>query len=455
MIHEGVLDSPAPHVPHAADNVGLEPLVFIIGRLLIDPHHRPELGWLRLADGRIAEMGDGPPPRDAVPLVGGVDRFVAPGFIDAHMHLPQIRAIGCDGLALLDWLEQVIFPAELRWAESRQVSADLDLALRQLRRSGTLGAAAYSSPHTEAIAIVARRARASGIRLIAGQALMDRAAPEELIRESMWDWGREGGQEAAPTTMLGSSGPATADFGCFEPSVNPRFALSCSDQCLAAASTLAALSGCAVQTHLAESAIEVEAVRRLFPHDPSYTAVYDRHGLLGERTLLAHGVHLSAAEWSLIAARRSVVVHCPTANTFLRSGLFDLGAARAHGVRLALGSDLAAGCDLAMPRVARAMIEVAKLRQATLDPGAFVPTPAEAWRMITQGNAEALGWSDSGILRVGARADLLLLRPDEGVPDGRDGSFDEHLIGRLIYGWRDEWIERSFSACDGNQAEPA
>ena len=173
-------------------------------------------------------------------------------------------------------------------------------------------------------------------------------------------------------------------------------------------------------------------MRQLFTNDPNYTSVYDRHGLLTDRTLLAHCLHLNDDEWRLIAQRRSVVVHCPSANTFLKSGVFDLNAIRAHDVRLALGSDIAAGPDLAMPRVARAMIEVAKMRSMTIDRNAHIPTPAEAWNLITRGNADALGWTDAGRLEMGAAADLLVLQLPFDV--------DEHLIGRLIYTWRDDYI---------------
>jgi guanine deaminase len=129
-------------------------------------------------------------------------------------------------------------------------------------------------------------------------------------------------------------------------------------------------------------------------------------------------------------------VHGPTANTFLGSGLFDLDAARSHGVRLALGSDVAAGPDMAMPRVARAMIETAKTRAMAIPDGTdvHIPTPAEAWTLITAGNAEALGFADMGRIEPGAAADLLVLKPGLRV--------DEHLVGRLIYTWRDEYIDR-------------
>jgi len=194
-----------------------------------------------------------------------------------------------------------------------------------------------------------------------------------------------------------------------------------------------------VQTHLAESMDECSLIRELFPNDRDYTSVYVRFGLLTDRTLLAHTIHLSEEEWKLIVARKSIVVHCPTANTFLEAGLFDLGAARRHGARVALGTDVAAGADVSMPRVARAMIEVAKMRRMTAASKdermqAVVPSPAEAWWMITRGNAELLGWNDAGRIAEGAAADLLVLR----VPDGW---LDPHLVGRLIYGWENELIE--------------
>jgi guanine deaminase len=188
-----------------------------------------------------------------------------------------------------------------------------------------------------------------------------------------------------------------------------------------------------MQTHLSESLPECALIGELFPGDRDYTSVYDRAGLLTERSILAHAVHLSDAELAMVGERGSVLAHCPIANTFLGSGLFDLDRARGHGVRVALGSDVAAGVDIAMPRVARAMIEVAKIRKMTTAPTASVPTPSEAWTMITRGNAEALGWADSGRLEVGAHADILAIRVPETWRDG-------FLIGRIIYNWTSELI---------------
>ena len=389
--------------------------MIVQGLLLVDAHQPPLPGWLAIEDQRIVEMGQGQPPRTATDVVGGVspDRtLICPGFIDAHLHLPQIDSIGCDGMELLDWLDRVIYPAEMRWADEAAIAGQVASAYQRLLRSGTLGYAAFLTSHFHGYVHVVRTGYGLPLRAIVGQSLMDRNAPPELLNQ--------------PLTRIAASERARVTS-----SVNPRYAVSCSDALLEIARQRAA-GNTIIHTHLAENQRECELVRQLFPNDPNYTSVYDRHGLLTDRTLLAHCLHLNDDEWRLIAQRRSVVVHCPSANTFLKSGVFDLNAIRAHDVRLALGSDIAAGPDLAMPRVARAMIEVAKMRSMTIDRNAHIPTPAEAWNLITRGNADALGWTDAGRLEMGAAADLLVLQLPFDV--------DEHLIGRLIYTWRDDYI---------------
>lgn len=400
--------------------------VLIAGRMLTAERDLPELGWLRLNGDRILERGDGTPPEK--PDLGGPHALITPGFIDAHLHLPQFTSIGCDGLELLDWLQQVIYPAERRWREADTAESRTALAYQQLLEAGTLGFAGFLSSHPTGVTAAVRAAHRLPLRAIVGQVLMDRHAPDDLLNQ--------------PIARLSRS-----TRGRMDTSLNPRFAIACSDALLAETGRRLAEGfphsfkvrepddmgqHLFVQTHLAESEAECARVRELFPDDPHYTGVYDRHGLLGRHALLAHGVHLSKEEWSLIAERHSVIVHCPQANTFLRSGLFDLRAALDAGVRLALGSDIAAGSDRAMPRVARSMIEVAKLRRLMIDDRAYIPTPRDAWRMITLDNAAALAWPDAGRLDPGASADLLILRAPFDA--------DEHLYGRLLYTWRNEYI---------------
>jgi len=415
--------------------------MIIRGRILSDPWTAPEPGWIEIAGDRIVAVETGDPPRAAPSNLGDGEAVICPGFVDAHVHLPQFDAVGVDGLDLLEWLDRVVYPAERRWADPTFARRQTAAAYNRLLRAGTLGLAGYLTSHTDSPVAATKVAHRLPLRAITGQVLMDRGGPEELLGHP-------------PARLMRSA------RGRLITSLNPRFGPGCSESLLAETGRRLGegfpftfkqreagdpTDLLFVQTHLAETASECRRVAELFPDDEHYAGVYDRHGLLGERTLLAHCVHLSVPEWSLIRERDAVVVHCPAANTFLRAGLFDLDAAREHGVRLALGSDVAAGPDVAMPRVARAMIEVAKTRAMTVAPSAHVPAPAEAWDLITRGNADALGWTDGGRLEPGAAADVLILR----LPF----DLDEHLIGRLLYTWRDEYIAHRI--VNGRVVEPA
>ncbi len=411
--------------------------MLIAGRLLLDPARPPTPGWLRIEGARIAELREGDIPGGVRPDLGaGPGAIISPAFIDAHTHLPQFNAVGFDAMPLLEWLDRAVYPAE-RWWGAGAWPALCRAAIARLIREGTFGVGAWLTSHAEASRAALDLLAQSGLRCIAGRVAMDRAAPDDLTAEDRW----RSAQRPTPSIVTEPSAtPTSATPPRVEASANPRFAIACTEELLAEAGWLrrereAAGRPLWVQTHLAESRAECDRVRELFPADPHYTAVYDRLGLLGERTLLAHCCHLTDDEWRTIVARRCIVVHCPTANLFLASGAFDLDAAHAHGVRLALGSDLGAGPDLAMPRVARAMIETAKTRAMAAGPARVrVPTPAQAWRAITEGNADALAWPDAGRIAVGAAADLLVLR----VPENW---LDEHLIGRLLYGWSADLIE--------------
>jgi len=392
--------------------------MIVQGRLLIDPGSGPEPGWIEIEGPRITRVETGAPP-GAVDA-GHASAIVCPGFLDAHLHLPQFGVVGCDGLDLLGWLAQVIYPAERQWADPARAAAAIDHAQHALLRAGTLGYAGFLTSHEHVQGTTCAAHAGLPLRAALGRALMDRNAPPDLL-------------DGAPADLPPAGFPSSASPDPrLELTVNPRFAVSCSESLLGEAGRAARASGAMIQTHLAEQVAECDLVRSLFPDAPHYAAVYDEAGLLGPRTLLAHCVHLATEEWTLIAERGAVAVHCPTANTFLRSGLFNLDAAREHGVRLALGSDIAAGVDIAMPRVARAMIDVAKTRSLTATTPTHIPEPAEAWRLITRGNADALGFADAGRLEVGAVADLLVLDPPFDV--------DEHLIGRLVYTWSDDYI---------------
>ncbi|KAA0215351.1 MAG: hypothetical protein DYG94_04300 [Leptolyngbya sp. PLA3] len=370
-------------------------------------------GWVHVEGGSILDVGFGSAPARAD--LGGDDSCIFPGFIDAHVHLPQFDSIGVAGLELLDWLNTVIFPAEMRWGDPGFAAAMAERATDELISFGTTGFAGYGTVHAESVREAMVQVASRHVRAVFGPSLMDRNAPPELCR-------------VASEQIEALSGFST--IGRVEPAVTPRFAVACSPELMTQAAELARARGWAIQTHLAETRAEMALVASLFGGRP-YAQVYDECGLLTPRTIVAHGVYLDDAQRDLLRRRGSVLAHCPTANRFLRAGAMDRDAAQVRGVRLALGSDVAGGPDRSMVRVARAMVETA------WSVGHEAPSGVECFRAITRGNAEALGWNACGHIAPGFEADLVVTRPTLGLAEHPDP------LGGLLHAWDDRWIEQT------------
>jgi guanine deaminase len=396
--------------------------MIIAGQMLLtDSPSRTRLapGWVRVEGGKMAEVGAGACPHRVD--IGGDGWVVTPGFVDAHLHLPQFDVIGVDGLPLLEWLNRAVFPAEARWADAGFAGAMGERVAKRLLSHGTTAVAAYGTVHHDGTAAAMRAVAEAGLRGVVGQVLMDRGAPAELVR---------------PAAQLVREAEAMKGVGRIAPAVTPRFAVSCSAELLTMAGGLAEANGQVVQTHLSETEDECRLVGELF-EGRGYLEVYERAGLLTARTVFGHGIWLSDAERARIASAGGVVAHCPTANLFLGAGAMSRTAAMARGVRLALGSDVAGGPDVSMVRVARGMIETAKRLRAPFAEGEGnggpLPTAAECWWRITRGNAEAIG-IDGGRIAVGADADLVVFRPDVPLELSPDP------LSMLLYGWDERWI---------------
>src|SRR6056297_3636033 len=362
---------------------------------------RVEAGTIQVHNGIITTVNLG--EFDPQAEIAGRGLLISPGFIDAHLHLPQFDTIGAHGLPLLQWLSEVTFPAEAKWA-------DCDYATAM---------AAYATVHHASAQAALQMASRKGIRGVIGQVLMDRQALPELCVEA----NRLLDEAATLQTLY----PAGARISA---AVTPRFAIACSGELLEGAGALAQQTGAIVQTHLAETRDECENVGQLFD-GRSYVEVYRQAGLLSPRSILGHGVHLDAADRATLRHSSATIAHCPTANSFLRSGTMSRHALLRDDVKLALGSDIGAGYERSMVRVARAMIE------AAASWGDHFPTASEAWHMITAGNADALQWSDTGRIEVGKSADLILIEPTIQWQDCRVDAF-----ARLLFSWDDRWITR-------------
>ena len=366
---------------------------------------------------------------------------ICPGFIDAHLHLPQFDSIGADGLTLLDWLGSVIFPAEARWSDAGYAEAMSQRVAQTLLARGTTGVCAYATVHHASTQHAMQALSVAGLSGYVGQVLMDRNAPAELVRPASQLL-----NEAASLNSFGidNSDPA---HGHIQPIVSPRFAITCSMDLMKGAAALAEERNWRMQTHLAEMVPECTRVREMFD-GLGYVDVYDRAGMVTDRSIFAHAIWLSEAEHALLAHRGATIAHCPTANVFLRSGAMDIRSLL-PGTRLTLGSDVAGGPDICMVRVARAMLENAKRMRSPFIPGApdeaaAVPSAAECWWQITAGNARMLGLTEVGSLRPAMRADLAILSPTE--TDSADNwSTSRDPLASLLYQFNERWITRTIA----------
>ena len=348
-------------------------------------------------DGKIDAVGPAAELTPRLPAGVPVEHFphalIMPGFIDPHIHYPQTQVIASYGAQLLEWLEKYTFVEEQKFADPRHAARNAEFFLDELARNGTTTAVAYCTAHPGSAEALFAAAHKRNVGMIAGNAVMNRNAPPGLLapgptaiadsRDLIRRWHGKGRQRYA---------------------VTPRFAITSTEEQLAElGALLAEFPTVLMQTHLAENLNEIAAVKRTFPNDPSYTAVYGRFGLLGPRSLLGHCIHLGKDEIALLRDTRSVAVFCPTSNLFIGSGLFDYAGLAAAGVRIALATDVGGGTSYSMLRTAAEAYKVMQLR------GQNLPALA-AFDLMTRGNAAALGIENEiGAVTPGAFADLVVL----------------------------------------------
>jgi guanine deaminase len=327
------------------------------------------------------------------------DALILPGFIDAHIHYPQTQVIASYGAQLMDWLERYAFAEELRFADPDHAAAVAGFFLDELARNGTTTAAVYGTVHAQAAEAFFAESHRRNTRMIAGKVMMDRGAPAALT-------------DTAESSYADSKALIQRWHGLGRQlyAVTPRFAITSSEaQLQAAGALLKEFPGIYLQTHLSENRQEIETVRKLFPWAESYTAVYERFGLLGPRSLFGHCIHLDEGERLLLSGSGSVAVFCPTSNLFIGSGLFNLAAAHAQGapgghpLRVALATDVGGGTSYSMLRTLAEGYKVLQLQGQNL-PALF------GFYWLTLGNARALGLDDRvGELAPGREADIVVL----------------------------------------------
>jgi guanine deaminase len=353
-------------------------------------------GAVAIEAGRIVAVGPAEEVRAAHPQAPVSDygaALISPGFVDAHAHYPQTAIIASWGKRLIDWLNHYTFPEEARFgdpAHAAEIAAryfDLTLA------NGTTTTVSYCTIHPESVEAYFSEAQRRGLRALGGKTCMDANAPDALrdTAQSAYDESKALLERWHGIDRLGYV-------------ITPRFAPTSTPEQLSA---LGALWGehpeVLMQTHLSEQHEEIAWVAELFPEARDYTDVYDRFGLLREGALMGHAIHLSPRERDRLKEAGASLIHCPTSNTFIGSGLFDMDGLMRESQRIGLATDTGGGSSFSMLRTMAAAYEVAHLRGTVLH-------PALLWWLATAGSAHALHLGDRiGTLAPGYEADLAVI----------------------------------------------
>lgn len=366
-----------------------------------DPREAPPIhhedGLLLVEDGIVAAAGafaELSPRLGNTPVEQFAAGLIVPGFVDAHVHYPQIGRIASHGEQLLSWLERHIFPAERAFADRAHADAVAAFFLDQLLAHGTTSALVFPTVHSASVDALFEAAMLRNMRIVSGKVLMD-LGPEGL-RDDV-----AGGRAESEALIARWRGRGRIGYA-----VTPRFALTSSDAQLEdAGALLAAHPDAILHTHLAENRDEIAAVAARFPEARDYLDVYARFGLVGPRSLFAHCVHLDDPGFARLAAAGASIAFCPTSNAFLGSGLFDLARAEAQGVRIGMGTDIGAGTSLSLLATLGEAYKACQLLGASLD-------PFRALHLATQGGADAIGIGGRvGALEPGQEADFVVLDP--------------------------------------------
>ena len=373
-----------------------------------DPFYRSEAdsvryvsdGLLVVKDGAIIELGaydDLQEKYAAIPITDYSGKLIMPGLIDTHIHYSQYEMIAAYGEQLLTWLNKYTFPTEAKFQDQNYAQKIASLFLDELLRNGTTTALVFTTVYPQSVDAFFEEASRRNLRMIAGKVLMDRHAPNFLTDTP------ESGYEDSKRLIQ-----KWHNNGRLLYAITPRFAItSTTEQLRLAGKLLEEFPDVYVHTHLSENVKEVAWVSELFPESVGYLDVYDRAGLVGEKSVFAHGVQLTEAEFDRLSEAKAAIAFCPTSNLFLGSGLFKLNRAKLleRPVKVGLGTDIGAGTSFSLLHTASEAYKVMQLQQASLS--AF-----QALFLATLGGARALSLEDKlGNFEAGKEADFVVLNP--------------------------------------------
>jgi guanine deaminase len=324
--------------------------------------------------------------------------IIFPGFIDTHLHMPQLGIIGSYSDQLLDWLQRHAFPAESAFADPDFAAAQAEQFLNRVIASGTTSGQIFTTVHAHSCDSLFVAAKAKKMAIVAGKVMMDRNAPKVLTQ--------------APVECAKDCEELINRWhgkGRLRYALTPRFAITSSDEQLAlCGELLQSHTDVLLQTHLSENLQEIAEVRRLFPSARDYLDVYERHGLNKSQSTFAHAIHLTPDERERLLDAGAKIAFCPSSNLFLGSGLLDIQAIPKNS--LSIASDVGGGTGISMLHTCVEGYKVAQAQGQQFH-------PLEAFYAITAGNAATLGLGDElGQLKPGYTADLVVVDPAKPNP---------------------------------------
>ena len=389
-----------------------------------------------------------------LPVTHWPGRIIAPGFVDLHIHFPQTNVIGSPASGLLPWLENYTFPEEMRFASADYSAEAARFFMDELLRNGVTTALAFATSHPRSVDALFAEAQARQMRLITGLCLMDRHAPADLLNQPL-----PGSRLDATQQSLYDSEALIQRWHGKERlgyAITPRFAPTSSAAQLHGAGELAAqYPDVWIQSHVAENPDEIAWVSALFPQSRSYLATYADFGLMRQRAVYAHCIHLDDADRALLRDTRSSAAVCPTSNLFLGSGFFDYAGADRIGFGYGLASDVGGGTSFSPFRTMLAAYYVG--REGQTKTGLSL-SPQQLWWQHTAGAGQVLGVHNAtgqpvvGNLLPGCEADFVLLNPQATPLLARKtalaNSLDELLFAMIVLG-DDRLIEHTVVAQAG------
>lgn len=354
-----------------------------------------EKGAILIEKGIITEVGnhsDIDAPQNSKVIDYGED-LIVPGFIDGHVHYPQMGVIGSYGKKLIDWLNYYTYPEEVKFSSYAYAQSVAKLFLSETLKNGYTTSATFCTVHPESVDAFFYEAQKIKMRVIAGKVLMDRHAPDTLL-----DTAQKSFDDSQKLINRWH------DNGRGLYAVTPRFApTSTPGQLEVAGALFSNNNNVYLQSHVSEQLDEVDWVADLFPESSSYLDVYNRFSLLGKRALYGHGIYFSESDIEIASATDTTIIHCPTSNLFLGSGLFEYEKLRDAGIRLGLGTDIGGGTSLSPFATMKAAYEIAQLNNYSL-------SPLENFYRVTFGGANALHLDNKiGQIKSGFEADLTII----------------------------------------------